>query len=279
MGRIQFYERPRTVDEAVRMLEDRRGKACVLAGGTSLALRQPPGVDTLIDISRVGLVGMEDRGDAIAIKACTTITDLAALPQAHQLYGGLLARAAMSVASTPLRNQITVGGNLVQVMPWSDLPGVMLALNGQIVIHGPNPRIVPLGDFYATHPRNSLNTGDLITEVRIPKPVGRVQSSYVKVGKTTFDYAALTVTAVAWLSGNQVRDCSVSLGAVHPLPLRVPQAEEEVTGRIPTRDDVIRAAARAAGAIEPSQDYRYSKDYRRQLIKVWVKRCLHETLA
>jgi len=279
MGRIQFYERPKTVDEAVWMLEDRRGKACVLAGGTSLALRQPPGVDTLIDISRVGLVGMEDRGDAVAIKACTTIADLAGLPQAHQLYGGLLARAAMSVASTPLRNQITVGGNLVQVMPWSDLPGVMLALNGQIVIHGPNPRIVPLKDFYATHPRNSLNTGDLITEVRIPKPVGRVQSSYVKVGKTTFDYAALTVTAVAWLSGNQVRDCSVSLGAVRPLPLRVPQAEEEVTGRIPTRDDVIRAAARAAGAIEPSQDYRYSKDYRRQLIKVWVKRCLHEALA
>ncbi len=279
MGRIQFYERPRTLDEAVRILAEKKGKACVLAGGTSLALRQPPGVDTFVDISRLGLVGMEDRGDSIAIKACTTVAELASLPQSYQLYGGVLARAAMAVASTPLRNQITVGGNLVQVMPWSDLPGVMLALNGQIVIQGTTSRIVPLKDFYATHPRNSLSAGDLVTEVRIPKPIGRVQSSFVKVGKTVFDYAALTVTAVAWLSGNQVRECSVALGAVRPLPMRVPQAEEEIAGRIPTRDDVIRAAARAAGAVEPSQDYRYSKDYRRQLIKVWVKRCLHEACS
>jgi carbon-monoxide dehydrogenase medium subunit len=279
MGRIQHYERPKTVEEAVWILAERKGKACVLAGGTSLALRQPPGVDTLVDLSRAGLVGMVDRGDSLAIKACTTVADLVSMPQAHQLFGGLLARASMAVASTPLRNQITVGGNLVQVMPWSDLPGVMLALNGQVAIQGQGQRIVPLREFYATHPRNSLSSDEIVTEVRIPKPIGRVQSSFVKVGKTAFDYAALTVTAVAWLSGNQVRECALSLGAIRPLPLRVPQAEEEIAGRIPTRDDVIRAAARAAGAVEPSQDYRYSKDYRRQLIKVWVKRCLHEALA
>ncbi|MBM4353288.1 MAG: hypothetical protein FJ109_05735 [Deltaproteobacteria bacterium] len=279
MGRIQHYERPQKLDEALRILAERKGKACVLAGGTSLALRLPPGVDTLVDISRIGLTGLEDRGDSLAIRACTTVAQLAAMPQSRQLYGGLLARAALCVASTPLRNQITVGGNLVQVMPWSDLPGVMLALDGQIVIQGPSPRIVPLRDFYAAHPRNSLSAGDLVTEVRIPKPVGRVQSSFVKVGKTAFDYAGLTVTVVAWLSGNEVRKCSVALGAVRPLPVRIPQAEEEIVGRIPTRDDMIRAAARAAGVLEPSLDFRYSKDYRRQLIKVWVKRCLHEALA
>ena len=278
MGRIQYYERPETLEQAVSLLVEKRGKACVLAGGTSLAVRMPPGIDTFVDLSGTGLAGIEDRGASVAIKACTTVAELAESRVFKNIYGGLFTKAALAVASTPLRNMITVGGNAVQVLPWSDLPGVFLAVNAEMVIDGPNPRVLPASEFYSVHPRTFLETGDILTEIRVPKPVGRVEASFKKVAKTKFDYAALSVTTVLWCTAEAVRECSVSLGSVRPLPLRVPQAEEEITGRDPIRDDLVRAAARAAGAIEPSQDYRYSKEYRRQLIKVWVKRCLLDAL-
>jgi len=279
MGRIKHYEKPTSLGDAVSILQESRGAAAVLAGGTSLALRQPPGVDTLVDIAGLGLSGFEDRGDSVAILAGTPVAELERSDFGRNAFSGVLSLAASRVGSTPLRNRITVGGNLVQVLPWSDLPGVFLALNATIVVEGAHPRTFSSADFFNGHPRNLLRAGDIVTEIRVPKPVGRVTASFHKVSKTAFDYASLSVTTVAWFNGKSVADCSVALGSVRPLPLRVPQAEEEIAGKIPEREDIVRAAARAAGAVEPSQDYRYSADYRRQLVKVWVKRCLHETLS
>jgi carbon-monoxide dehydrogenase medium subunit len=279
MGRIRYFERPKTVEEAVALLLKRKGAAALLAGGTSLSLRVPMAVDTLIDLSGLGLSGIEDRGDSTAILACTPVADVAEAKVFRNRFGGLLAAAASRVASTPLRNQITVGGNAIAVYPWSDLPGALLALNARFVIEGSNPRILSADDFYAQHPRTQLGYGDIVTEIRVPKPVGRGNGSFVKVGRTRFDYAALTVSVACQFTGTTVNDCSVTVGSVRPLPMRVPQAEEEIRGRTPTREDIIRAAARASGAISPAQDYRYSQEYRRHLIKVWVKRCLHDVLS
>jgi carbon-monoxide dehydrogenase medium subunit len=276
MARIKCFERPGTIEEAVGILVEKKGAACVLAGGTSVAVRPPAGVDTLVDLSRLGLKGLREAGDSVAIMACTTVAELLESSFAQTAYGGVLARAAARVASTPLRNLITVGGNAVQVYPWSDLPGVLLALEAKIVLAGPNARTVPAAAFFAAHPRTHLKPGDIVTEIRIPKPIGRANGSFVKAGRTAVDYAALSVTAICQFSGPQVRQCAVAIGSLHPLPLRSPQAEEEITGKIPTRDDFIRAGARAAGAHDPSADVRYSKEYRRQLVKVWVKRCLYE---
>jgi aerobic carbon-monoxide dehydrogenase medium subunit len=278
MERIRYYERPETVEEALKLLGARRNRAVVLAGGTSLSLRLPIGVDTLIDLSRTGLKGIEDRGDATAILACTPIADLIDASPFKDSYGGLLSKAAQRISSTPLRNQITVGGNAIQVYPWSDLPPVLLALNARFVTAGPQSRELTAAEFYAAHPQKILADDEILTEIRIPKAVGRAIGSFVKVTRTKVDYATLSVTVIGWFSGKQVTDCSVAVGAVRPLPQRVPQAEEEIRGRIPTREDVIRAAARAAGAVDPSRDYRFGTEYRRHLVKVWVKRCLHEVV-
>jgi len=281
MGAIRHYVRPKSLEEATAVLMESGGKACVLAGGTSLTLRQPPGVDTLVDLAHLGLTGVEDRKDVLAIKACTRLCDLAEMPQLQDAYEGVIGRAVRRVASAPLRNLITLGGNLVQVLPWSDLPGVFLALDASLVIEGPNPRTMEARDFYAAHPRTFFDNGDIVTEVLLPKPGPgeRVGTAFFKIGKTRFDYAALSVTAVCRLAENKVRTCAVSLGSVRPLPLRVAQAEEEMVGRAPGYDDIVRAAARAAGAVEPSQDFRYGVDYRRHLIKVWVKRSLQTALS
>jgi len=268
------------LDEAIAVLKERRGKAVALAGGTSLALRLPATAEAFVDISHLGLSGIAETADFVRILACTKLADVAASEPVRAVYGGVLAKAAARVGSTPLRNMITLGGNAVQVLGWSDLPGVLLALDAQFVVAGDGQqKIVPAPKFYAAHPRQLLAQHELVTEIRIPKPAGKAAATFVKVAKTAFDYAALTVTVRCAFAGGQVKDCAVVLGSVRPLPVRVKAAEDEIAGRTPTREDVVRAAARAAGAVEPSPDFRYSKEVRTQLIKTWVKRCLLEAIA
>jgi carbon-monoxide dehydrogenase medium subunit len=279
MQRIAQYLRPRTLEEAVALLKERRGKAVALAGGTSLALRAPAGVDTLVDITQLGLSGVVEEADHVRVLACTRIADLISAPAVQGLYGGVLAKAAARVASTPLRHMITVGGNAVQVLAWSDLPGVLLALNAQFVVAGDGQqKVVPAQKFYAGHPRTLLAQHEIVTEIRIPRPAGRCHAAFVKVSKTAFDYAALSVTVTAGFESDAVKECAVVLGSVRPLPIRVKVAEDEVVGRVPTRDDVVRAAARAAGGVDPSPDFRYTKELKGQLIKTWVKRCVRAAL-
>ena len=274
MSTITTYARPASIEEAVGLLKEKRGKAALLAGGTSLTVRTPPGIDTLVDLGPLAPRGITDSGDSFSIGAFTTVTELAASKQAREAYGGVLAQAALRVASTPLRNMITVGGNCVQVLPWSDLPGVFLALGAEFVVGGASNRTIPASQFFAAQPRKFLDPGDIITAIKVPKPVGRAVGAFTKVSTTRFDYAALSVTAVCWLSGSQVRDCAVALGSIRPLPMRVRQAEQEIVDRDPTRQDVVRAAARAAGAVEPSVDFRHDKKVRTQYIKTHVKRTL-----
>lgn len=278
MGKITTYARPSSIEEAVGLLKEKRGKAMLLAGGTSLALRLPPGVDTLVDLGPLAPRGVKDTGDSFTIGAWTTVAELAESRLVNDAYGGVLAAAARRVAATPLRNLITVGGNCIQVLPWSDLPGVFLALGAEFLVTGNGDRTIPANQFYATHPRKFLDPGDIVTAIKVPKPVGRAFGAYTKVSTTVFDYASLSVTAVCWFSGQQVRDCAVTLGSIRPLPVRVRYAEDEVVDRIPTHDDVVRAAARAAGAIEPSVDFRHAKTVRTQFIKTYVKRTLMAAL-
>jgi carbon-monoxide dehydrogenase medium subunit len=278
MGQITSYVRARSVEEAVQILRERCGKAVPLAGGTSLSLHLPAGVDTLVDLSQAGLSGVRETPDHVVIGALTPLADLAASPVVQTAFDGVLAKAAGKVAATPLRNRITLGGNAVQVYWWSDLPAVLLALDAQFVLQATGERRLPAAEFFANQPRRMLAPHELVTQVLLPKGEWPVQAAHVKVARTGFDFAALSVCCVCHMDGPRVAQAAVTLGAVRPLPVRVQAAEDEIVGKVPDRHAVVNAAARAAGAVDPAQDVRYSKEYRTQLIKVWVKRALSRAL-
>lgn len=276
MGHVKQFVRPASLKEAVSLLKEYKGKAALLAGGTSLCVRMPPGVEALVDMSRLGLSGVELRDGKLCIKACTTLSELSNNEYASTLYQGLLRKAALRIGSTPLRNLITVGGNAFHVLPWSDLPGVLLATRAEFVLAGDEYRAVQADEFYSSSPRTMVKPHEILTEIRIPVPAVQVGASFQKVSKTRFDYAAISVTAVCHMMGSTVQDCRVVLGSVRGLPLRATAAEEAVRGKTPTRQEIVAGSARVAGSVEPGQDFRYSQDYRRHLVKVWVRRCLQE---
>lgn len=278
MSSIAAYLRPGSLAEALEILREKGSHAAIVAGGTSVTLRRPAGVDTLVDITNLGMDGIRTGDGFLEIGSCTRLSDLIGSSDVQKLHSGILAQAARNVASTPLRNLITLGGNALHVFSWSDLPGVLLACKAEFVIAGETRRIVPADELYLNHPEKLLSPGELLTAIRFPLPTGRSTGAFHKESKTQFDYAAMSIATVVWFEGSQIRDIRVVAGSLRPLPIRLRPAEEELKGKAPTHKDVVTAAARAAGSAEPAQDYRYSTEYKTTLVKVWAKRCLLKSL-
>jgi aerobic carbon-monoxide dehydrogenase medium subunit len=278
MSQIADYHRPRTVEEALKLLQQGSGKAVLLAGGTSLGVRLPNRIEALVDIADLGLDGIEAEDGAVVIGAGVRVTDIMTSPVLERLYGGILPQAAKVLASTPLRNRITIGGNAVQVLPWSDLPGVLLAMDASFEIQsaGGRTRTLTADEFYARHPRTHLSPAEMVTAIRIPVPRYTHLGAFHKVAKTKVDYAGLTIAVTLQMEQNRVVTCRVIAGALRPLPARIRQAETAMENQQITRDLFVRAGAIAAGAVEPTRDYRYSQRYRKHLLKVWTRRCLED---
>ncbi|MFH1532017.1 MAG: FAD binding domain-containing protein [Pseudomonadota bacterium] len=278
MSQIAEYHRPRTLEEALKLLQQGGGKAVVLAGGTSLGVRLPSRVEVFVDMADLGLDTIEEQDGVVVIGAGTRVADLLSSPVLDRLYGGILPRAARGLASTPLRNRITVGGNAVQVLPWSDLPGVLLAMDAsfEICSAGGRSRTLTADEFYARHPRTHLSPAEMVTGIRIPVPRYTHLGAFHKVGRTKVDYAGLTVTTTLQMEQNRVVTCRIVAGALRPLPVRIRQAETTTENQQVSRDLFVRAGAIAAGAVEPTRDFRYSQRYRKHLLKVWTRRCLED---
>lgn len=281
MSSIAEYHRPRTVEDALRLLQQGGGRAVLLAGGTSLAVRMPARTTALVDIADLGLDTIDERDGALVLGAGVRVAALLDDPRVRGLYGGLLPAAVRSMATTPLRNRITLGGNAVQVLPWSDLPGVLLAMDAIFEIQGPpgRTRTLPADEFYARHPRTQLSPAEMVTRVRIPIPRQAHLGAFHKVGRTRVDYAGLSVAVTLRLEQNQILEARVVVSALRPLPARIPQAEATLQGQQAGRELFVRAGAIAAGAVEPTRDVRYSIRYRKHLLKVWTRRCLEDAMG
>ena len=185
-------------DHAIELL-GKREDAKLLAGGHSLLpamklrLARP---DLLIDVGRIGdLSYVREDGDAIAIGALTRHKDVAesALLREHC---PIVASVAGQVGDPQVRHRGTIGGSIAHGDPASDLPSVLLALDGEVVARGKGgQRTIAATDLFTGVFQTALAPDELLVEVRVPK-LGSGGWSYVKMNRRAQDWATVAVAAV-----------------------------------------------------------------------------------
>ena len=121
--KVEQYYRPGSVREALQLLQNAKGRARVVAGGTDFVLEPDDSVRILIDITRAGLSYVRSKKGSLAIGATTTMAELEESPDVQRLAGGVLARAAATCGSVQIRNLATIGGNMAHGSPAADLAG------------------------------------------------------------------------------------------------------------------------------------------------------------
>jgi aerobic carbon-monoxide dehydrogenase medium subunit len=275
------YHSPKTLDEALALLAKVEG-AKILAGGQSLIpamrfrLAQP---ETLIDITRLtGLGYVEERGDHLAIGALAHETQLEESAVVKSSYP-LLFDTAKVIADPIVRNRATVGGNLAHADPANDHPATMLAYGAKVIAKGPKgTREIAIDDFFVGLFESSLAAGEILTEIRIPKPPAHSGGAYLKIERKVGDYAVAAVAVQLTMDGATIKSVRIGLTNVSPIPNRAKNAEAALVGKAVT-PDVLEAAGKAAAAeCDPSADLRGQVDYKRDLVRVLVKRAVRRAV-
>jgi aerobic carbon-monoxide dehydrogenase medium subunit len=276
------YHVPQTLDEAIALLARLGEGAKILAGGQSLlpAMRfRLASPEILVDINRLrDLSYVEERGDHLAIGALTREHQLEESPVVARSYL-LLLDTARVVADPLVRNRATVGGNLAHADPANDHPATMLAYDATIAARGPaGTRTIPIDHFFVGLFENSLQPGEVLTEIRIFKPAPGSGGAYLKLERKVGDYAVAAVAVQLQLAGGVVGAVRIGLTNVGPVPARAQNAEAALAGKVAT-DDVVEAAGRAAAAeCDPSADLRGEVDYKRDMVRVLTKRAVRRAI-
>jgi carbon-monoxide dehydrogenase medium subunit len=267
------YVAPGSLEDALAALRDGGDDAKLLAGGHSLIplmklrLAAP---SLLVDLRRVDeLRGTSRENGVLRFGALTRHHDVATGGY------GLPSAAAATIADQQVRNMGTIGGTLAHGDPASDMPAVLLAHEGSVVLRGPSgSREVAAADLFEDYLTTTVAEDEILTEVRIPA-LEDYGYGYEKFNRRREDWAMVAVAALVKKGGDgSCEDVRVGLTHMASTPLRATAVEDALRGQPLTPEAIAAAAEHAAEGTEPPTDLNASADYKRHLARVLTRRAL-----
>jgi carbon-monoxide dehydrogenase medium subunit len=279
------YHDATTIEEATELLE-REPDSHLIAGGTAIILLIKQGLirpTRLIGLRRIadlhGMATMADGG--LWIGAMTSHSEIAMSPLVRG-HCQALADTFASVATVRIRNQATIGGNLVHADPAQDPPPMLMALGAEVVMRGPRgERRLSLDAFFIDMLETALEPDEIVVAIRLP-PISRATSaSYMKfLPNSKSDYATVSVGVALEVDADQrCVDVRIALAGAGPTPLRARSVEAALSGQVLTPALISEAADRVVEDIDPLDDMRGSAGYKREMASVWVERALRGLAA
>jgi carbon-monoxide dehydrogenase medium subunit len=276
------YVAPRSLDEVLDLLAEHGDEAKVLAGGQSLIpvlklrLGEPA---LLVDINRLdGLGDIAEDGGGLRVGALVRHRDAERSALLRERYP-TMAAAAPQVSDPLVRNLGTVCGSLAHADPAGDWGAVMLAMGAELVARSRGgSRTIAARDFFDGPFTTTLRPDELLVEVRVPTRA-RTGGAYLKLERKVGDFATAAVAVRVTMSDGRIGEAGIGLTAVGPSNLQAERAEAALAGAEPSEDAFREAAELAAEAASPSVDTRGSAEYKRNVIRVFTERGLHQSVA
>ena len=271
------YAAPDSLEDALRTLAEGGEDAKLLAGGHSLLplmklrLAAPT---LLVDLRKVpGLRGVQREDGSFRVGAMTRHADLQSNAEL-----GVVAHAASLIADQQVRNRGTIGGSLAHGDPASDLPTVLLALDGTVTITGADgtTREVGASDLFIDYLTTAVGPAEILTEIRLPAMDGWGHG-YEKFNRRSEDWAMVGVVALVKKAGDgSCEDVRIALTHMGSTPLRASAVEQALRGQGLDAQAIARAAEQAAEGTDPPGDLNATPDYKRHLARVLTRRALQQ---
>jgi carbon-monoxide dehydrogenase medium subunit len=274
---------PTSLAEAIKLLDPDDPTIRPIAGGTALMLMMKAGVfrpTRLVSLrklsaqhSRVATVDGE-----LAIGAMTPLSVVEHSADVAR-HAPVIPRAMRRLSNVRVRNVATIGGNLAHGDPHMDLPPVLIALGARVVVAGPKgERTIAVEDLLAGYYETVLAKDELISELRVPAQ-GKRRAAYLKCTTgSADDWPALGVAVALEAEGPVIKSARVVVSAATEKAMRAKAAEKVLAGA--TVDDKLlaRAGDAAADECETISDVRGSAAYKRELVRVYVRRAVQAAI-
>lgn len=272
------YIAPDTIEEALQIVAQYGDDCKVLSGGMSLIplmkLRfASPAV--IVDINRIqGLNYINEEGGGLRVGALTRYRTLVRSDLLKARYG-CAADCAPQVADPLVRNRGTLVGSLCHADPQGDWGAVMLAMNGSVVARSVSgTREIPVDQFIIGPFQNSLQTGEIGIEARIPSQGERSFGKYMKLERKVGDFATAGVAVSIGWSGGSISHAGIALTGVAAQNIKATSAESVLMGSSLNQGTIEEAARQAASSCDPKSDHRGSGEYKREIVRVFTVRAL-----
>ncbi|HXJ84624.1 MAG TPA: xanthine dehydrogenase family protein subunit M [Candidatus Methylomirabilis sp.] len=277
------YLAPTSVEEALGILARYGEDAKVLAGGQSLVpllnfrLARPA---HLVDLNEIpGLDGIRGDDGRLVIGAMTRqrAVETSALVRARC---PLLAQALPHVGHVQIRNRGTIGGSLAHADPAAELPAVVAALDGQLVLRSSKgERVLSAEQFFASYFTTAAEPTELLVEVRLPEMPPGTGTAFMEVSRRHGDFALVAMAAAVTTDAAGVCTASALVAAgVGPTPVVVREAARALVGQRPTAEALEDIGRRVSAAVHPESDLHASSEYRKHLAGVLATRALAEAV-
>lgn len=279
---------PATLDEAVALLDPGDPGVRAIAGATALVpmmkarLFQPT---RLVSLRRVNgtMRGVHDEDGALRIGALTTLTELEHSARVRAA-APVMSRALGTLSNVRIRNVATLGGHLAHGDPHMDLPPVLMTLGARVrAVSRRGERWIDVNDLVLGYYQTAIAADELIAEIHVPAQPADARTWYEKFTALSADDWP-TVGVAVWYrtdaAGSErtrptaIIEARVAVSAATERPVRMTAAETILAGAAPDEATFRKAADAAADAVEPLADIRGSAAYKREMVRVHVRRAL-----
>lgn len=270
------YFKAKSLKEASELLIKYSGEASILNGGTDIIVRMRDNHSkpkALVDIKGIAELSKLtfDETNGLFIGASVNLNKLGDNKDVQKYYP-YFAQAALSVGSKQVRNRATCIGNICNASPLADTATPLMSLGASVLIYGPDgEKEIPINEFFVFVRKTILKEGEIVKGIRVPFSKDSKGIFYKMSRRREVDLS--TVCSTVLKENNMYK---ISFGAVAPTPIRVPKTEQYLNENALNDEVIAKACDIAANEVAPIDDIRASKEYRKEMVRIMLKRSLVE---
>jgi carbon-monoxide dehydrogenase medium subunit len=279
------YFAPKTVEEALSLLSQYKGEAKIIAGGQSMLVIMRQGLlapEYVVDIKGISALDYMTYDERLGLKigALTTHRTIEKSP-VIQKHFGVLSEMERNLATIQTRNWGTIGGNLCHGDPAGDPVPVLTVLDAKLKLKSlSGERTVAMEGFSKDILEVDLEPDEMLIEVQVPVPRSHTGVAHEKLmvmqGDAGIVGAAVSITLKP--GNGMCEDARIVVSNAASIPLRAREAERCLIGKKINADLLTEAGEVASKEANPPSDVHGSEEYRREMIKVFVKRAANKAL-
>jgi carbon-monoxide dehydrogenase medium subunit len=253
------------------------------AGGTALMLMmksgvyQPSKLVSLRGISNLDHINVGHSGELLI----GSMTTLSALEHSElvKTHAPVISLTMKRLANVRVRNIARIGGALAHGDPHMDLPPLLSALGASVTaVSKKGSRTIDVIDLYKGYYETALRGDEIIEEICIPNLNGS-RCVYLKcTTRSAEDWPALGVAVKFQVVDQCLQDVQIVLGSIGEVPIRMGEVQDLLEGKPARVENFELACELAHSLVEPVGDALGSAEYKKELVKVYLKRALEQAL-
>jgi len=269
------YLAPKTLDEALSLLDNYKDKSArILAGGTDLLVKMKTidlKTDYLINIKNIPELNFIETADGLKIGAAVPLSHIERIEKVQERYPALY-EGIKSMAAIAVRNMGTIAGNICNASPAADTVPPLIAYSAEVkLVSKRGERTVSVEDFVTGVGKTVIEADELITQVNIPEMKKNSGSAFSKKGRVKADIAKINLAVYLEREDNICKDCKIVLGSVAVKAIRAKEAEGLLKGQTVSTSLIDKITKKASEEIKPIDDIRSSVEYRTEIARVMVE--------